>query len=58
MVELQHRRRGALWNAARLLKDARTAPGGAALIDNNLMFGADYFLQTWKQCEAEQTHVQ
>jgi microsomal dipeptidase-like Zn-dependent dipeptidase len=33
------------------LKDARTAPGGAALIDNNFMFGADYFLQTWKKCE-------
>jgi microsomal dipeptidase-like Zn-dependent dipeptidase len=34
------------------LKDVRTAPGGAALVDDNLMFGADYFLQTWKECEA------
>jgi microsomal dipeptidase-like Zn-dependent dipeptidase len=40
------------------LKDARTAPGGAALIDNNFMFGADYFLQTWKKCEALKGSVQ
>jgi hypothetical protein len=40
------------------LKDVRTAPGGDALIDDNLMFGADYFLQTWRKCEAEKTNVQ
>jgi hypothetical protein len=40
------------------LKDARTAPGEAALIDNNFMFGADYFLQTWKKCEALGGNVQ
>ena len=34
------------------LRDARTAPGGADLIDNNFMFGADYFLQTWTKCES------
>ena len=33
------------------LKDARTAPNGAALIDNNLMKGAQYFVDTWKKCE-------
>jgi len=37
---------------ADFLKDAGTAPGGAALINNNLMNGADYFVQTWKKCEA------
>lgn len=34
------------------IRDARTAPGGASLIDNNFLFGADYFLQTWKKCES------
>lgn len=37
---------------ADFLKDARTAPNGANLIDNNLMNGAQYFLDTWKKCEA------
>lgn len=50
------------------LKDARTAPAatsapgntagtGAAIVEN-VMFGADFFLQTWKQCEAQKTNVQ
>ena len=37
---------------ADFLKDARTAPGGANLIDNNLMSGAEYFGQTWQKCES------
>ena len=36
---------------ADFVKDARTSPSLGFLIDNNLMFGADYFLQTWKKCE-------
>jgi hypothetical protein len=39
------------------LADARTAPNGANLVDNNLMYGADYFFQTWKKCEALKTAV-
>ena len=31
------------------VRDAGTVPGGADLIDNNFIFGADYFLQTWKR---------
>jgi hypothetical protein len=30
---------------------------GANLIDENLMYGADYFLQTWKKCEAASGNV-
>ena len=33
------------------VRDARTGPGGPDLVDNNLMLGADYFLETWKRCE-------
>ncbi len=47
------------------LKDVRTAPAsgpgalnGADLVDNHLMFGADYFVQTWKKCEELKTKVQ
>jgi microsomal dipeptidase-like Zn-dependent dipeptidase len=46
------------------LKDVHTlpAPGGyplsgAQLVDNNLMQGADYFLQTWQKCEQLKTKV-
>lgn len=42
---------------ADFLKDAATAPGGAALIDNNLMNSAQYFLDTWKKCEALKASV-
>jgi VCBS repeat protein len=42
---------------ADFLKDARTAPGGAALIDNYLMFGADYFYHTWETCEKQKAKV-
>lgn len=37
---------------ADFLRDVATAPGGAALINNNLMNGADYFLQMWRKCES------
>jgi hypothetical protein len=30
---------------------------GAKLIDENLMYGADYFLETWKKCEAASGNV-
>jgi len=39
------------------LHAARNAPGGANMVDNNLMNGAEYFLQTWKKCEALKTSV-
>jgi len=42
---------------ADFLKDARTAPGGIDVIDNNLMLGADYFYQTWKRCEEQKANV-
>lgn len=42
---------------ADFLKDARTLPGGFDLIDNNLMFSADYFFQTWKKCELQKANV-
>jgi len=39
------------------LQDARTAAGGPEVVDGNLMFGADYFLQTWKKCEAQRGSI-
>ena len=42
---------------ADFLVDTRTAPNGANLVNNNLMYGADYFFQTWKKCEALKTAV-
>jgi microsomal dipeptidase-like Zn-dependent dipeptidase len=42
---------------ADFLKDAATAPGGGALIQNNLMNGAQYFLDTWKKCESLKGNV-
>lgn len=42
---------------ADFLKDARTAPHGAELIDGNLMFGADYFFHTWRACELQKGNV-
>ena len=39
------------------LRDAGTAPGGGEAVSSSVMFGADYFLQTWKKCEAEKTQV-
>lgn len=43
---------------ADFLKDVATAPGGASLIDKNLMNGADYFYETWKKCETLRGSVQ
>src|SRR5215472_2432876 len=42
---------------ADFLKDARTAPNGANLIENNLMQGAQYFVDTWKKCESLRSSV-
>jgi microsomal dipeptidase-like Zn-dependent dipeptidase len=46
------------------LVDVRTAPtsgpgtmSGAQLVDDNLMLGADYFLEMWKRCEQLKTQV-
>jgi hypothetical protein len=42
---------------ADFLKDARTAPNGENLIENNLMQGAQYFVDTWKKCESLKSSV-
>src|ERR1700674_3573245 len=39
------------------LHAVRNAPGGANLVDNNLMNGAEYFFQTWEKCEALKTSI-
>lgn len=39
------------------LQAVRSAPGGASMIDNNLMHGADYFFETWKLSEAQSAKV-
>jgi hypothetical protein len=39
------------------LHDARTLAGGKEVVDNGMMFGADYFLQTWKKCVKEKGNV-
>ena len=35
----------------------RGLPGGAEMIDNNLMFGADYFYETWRISEMQSSKV-
>jgi hypothetical protein len=42
---------------AEFLMDARTAPNGTQLIDQNLMYGADNFFRAWQKCEALRTKV-
>jgi hypothetical protein len=32
---------------------ARAAPDGPDLVDNNLMYGAQYFYETWQRAEAQ-----
>ena len=39
------------------VRDARTLPGGVELIDNTLMSGANYFLETWQRCETLRAFV-
>lgn len=39
------------------VQDARNARGGAELIDQHLMTGADYFLKTWQKSDALKTQV-
>jgi microsomal dipeptidase-like Zn-dependent dipeptidase len=45
---------GMLWD---FVQDVRSLPGGAALIDNNLMYGAEYFFRTWQTAEARAASV-
>ncbi len=35
----------------------RSLPGGANMIDNNLMYGADYFFETWRLSEVQSARV-
>lgn len=39
------------------LQAMRGAPGGASMIDNNLMYGADYFYETWRISEVQSAKV-
>jgi microsomal dipeptidase-like Zn-dependent dipeptidase len=41
---------GMLWD---FLEDVRSLPGGAAIVDENFMFGADYFFLTWQIAERQ-----
>lgn len=41
---------------ADFLYDVKNVSGGAHVVNDNLMYGADYFLQTWKKCEALKDH--
>jgi microsomal dipeptidase-like Zn-dependent dipeptidase len=45
---------GMLWD---FLEDVRTLPGGATVIDNNFMYGADYFFRTWQIAESQAASV-
>jgi microsomal dipeptidase-like Zn-dependent dipeptidase len=45
---------GMLWD---FVQDVRTLPGGAAMVDNNLMYGAEYFFRTWQAAEARAASV-
>lgn len=40
---------GMLWD---FLQDVASLPGGAAMVNNNFMYGADYFYRTWQRAEA------
>lgn len=39
---------GMLWD---FLQDVKTLPGGSDLVENNFMYGADYFFHTWRIAE-------
>jgi microsomal dipeptidase-like Zn-dependent dipeptidase len=39
------------------LEDARSLPNGKEVVDHGMMFGADYFLETWKKCEELKSSV-
>jgi hypothetical protein len=45
---------GMLWE---FLQDVRSLAGGAAMVDNNFMFGADYLFHTWQIAEAKSAQV-
>jgi hypothetical protein len=40
------------------LHAVRGAPTGADIVDNNMMYGAEYFYQMWKLAEAQSKQVQ
>lgn len=44
---------GMLWD---FIQDVRTLPGGADMVDNNLMHGADYFWHTWQAAERQSSN--
>jgi microsomal dipeptidase-like Zn-dependent dipeptidase len=39
------------------LQDVRTVPGGAELVDNNLMYGAEYLFEAWRTAEHQHGNV-
>ena len=45
---------GMLWD---FVEDVRLLPGGAAVVDNNLMNGADYFFKMWQIAETQSSKV-
>jgi hypothetical protein len=45
---------GMLWD---FLQDVRTLPGGADMVDNHFMYGADYFYHTWQIAETQAATV-
>jgi hypothetical protein len=45
---------GMLWD---FLQDVRTLQGGSTMVDNNFMYGADYFFHTWQIAEAKAANV-
>jgi microsomal dipeptidase-like Zn-dependent dipeptidase len=45
---------GMLWD---FLQDVRSLPGGAVMVDNNFMYGADYFYRTWQTAESRAASV-
>jgi hypothetical protein len=44
---------GMLWD---FIEDVRTLPGGADIVDNSLMHGADYFWRTWQIAEQQSSN--
>jgi hypothetical protein len=42
---------------ADFLRDARTAPAGAIMVDQHLNRSADRFLHMWERCDAQKSHV-
>jgi hypothetical protein len=45
---------GMLWD---FLQDVRLLPGGADMVDNHFMYGADYLFHTWQIAETQSPKV-